>query len=301
MRKRDEVLLKSGKRPDAGRMLSALAALLLLLVAMRQLWSLLRAARTDTAALLHQAPGRIMPFVYGNCRDTGYGYLDTIVPSIPDPLMFPVVRYPGGIGFPQALFPDARTRYDDRLLVGIDLDPDITQQSTITSAALQQPGADGAPSIWTFHTDLDYDLLTGFVLQLANSDPAAARVVEISLYDSPLSQVRLGEWTASIPAGQASYSYELPVPLSNFSHGRGATDFAVRISLKGAAAPQLSGLEIPGVRLDLSGYTVFNRDRSRGGRCFAAIKNSFLKEINTNDLVAWKTYLRKLSNVEPSQ
>jgi hypothetical protein len=89
---------------------------------------------------------------------------------------------------------------------------------------------------------------------------------------------------------------KLPKPLRDFSIGRGATDFIVRLSTSNDTAAEmrkLVGLDIYGVRVNVSDYIILNRDR----KCFAAVQRSFLKELQSRNDSRWLTYLKGITNV----
>ena len=250
--------------------------------------------------LLSQPLERIKINEYGDCNGIGYVYIKKIVNSIPDPRMFPVVRYYNYSLFPHVLFSDSRIYYDDRILIGIDLGEDATHEEVISQAALKSVDINPPASTWAFQTVLDYDLLTGFVFHINKDLSNQPQNIEITLYNSAQNFVEIGHWATLIPAGQVSYTYKLEKPINHFSFGRGATDFIVKISSLNISDPsliQIDNFKILGVKVDLSNYTIFNEDFGHNKRCFAAIKNSFFQEIQNSDSAEWKKYLKEVSNV----
>lgn len=240
---------------------------------------------------------------YGDCNGIGYGYMEKIVPLIPDLNMFPVIRYNSYNRFPHVLFSDTRTYYDNKILIGIDLDEDATQETLISQAVLKSIETNSSRSTWTFQTGFDYDLLTGFIFNFKNDFPFQTQNLEIILYDSAKNYVEIGQWIVTIPNKKKSfYIFNLEKPISHFSFGRGATDFIIVINNLGiddTSTSRISGIDILGVKVDISSYTIFHKDFDHDERCFAAIKNSFSQEIQDNNLTSWKRYLEDVSNVNP--
>jgi hypothetical protein len=238
---------------------------------------------------------------YGDCNMLGYGYIKKITPSIPDPNLFPVIRYSTYNLFPHVLFSDSRYRSDDKILIGIDLDPDATRETIISQAVLNSVETNPARSRWVFQTGLDYDLLTGFIFHVPNDLPTPAQNMIVTLYDSTVNFVELGHWAVKVPVtSSGSFTYKFEKPIDHFSFSRGATDFILVIeSLDTTSEIQIDKIETLGVKVDISNYTIFNKDFDHQERCFAAIKSSFLQEIYDNNYTGWKKYLDEVSNVEP--
>ena len=240
---------------------------------------------------------------YGDCNALGYGYIKEITSSIPDPHLFPIIRYSTYDLFPHVLFSDSRYRSDDRILVGIDLDPDATRETIISQAVLNSVEINPAKSKWVFQTGLDYDLLTGFIFHSPNDLPIQAQSMVVTLYDSAVNFVEIGRWVVKIPINSSHlFTYKFEKPIDHFSFSRGATDFILvieSVNINTTSAIQISEIETLGVKVDISNYTVFHKDFGHKERCFAAIKSLFFQEVYNNNYTEWKKYLDEVSNVGP--
>jgi len=285
------------------RVISIIIALVLLSNSIPTFMNLLQRTINNGNIIISKPLGEINLSNYGDCNGTGYGYIGKIVPLIPDPNIFPVVRYKHYNTFPHVLFSDSRTQYDDKILIGIDLDEDALQETLISQAALVSTETNPSKSTWTFQTVNDYDLLTGFVFNFKNDLPLQTQSLELTLYDSAINYVEIGQWITTLPNNQKPFfAYYLEKPINHFSFGRGATSFIIVIknmSINDSSSTQISNIGILGVKVDVSNYTIFHKDYDHDERCFAAIKNSFLQEIQDNNLTSWKNYLDKVFNANP--
>lgn len=291
------VLRISHHDQTVGKVFAVFTAIALTAASIKPFGKLIFGIPQNSRRYLTQSSEELNVSNYGDCNSIGYGYIRKIIPSIPDPNLFPVTRYSTYNLYPSVLFSDSRYHYDDRILVGIDLISNDTQEAVISEATVHNDGTDPTQPTWTFQTGWDYDLLTGFMFHFADK-PRSSTEMTITLYDSAKNFVQIGKWTAKAPDDLSTFSFRLEHPIEHFSFGRGGTDFVLKI--ENTAAPQsvqISGVEVLGVKVDLSGYTIFQRDFNNDGRCFAAIKNSFLQEIQQTDSTEWKRYLREVSNV----
>jgi len=273
---------------------------ILLLNSLSPFYILVQKTRKNAGIFLFGSTEAMKLKNFGDCGNIGYGYLEKIVSPIPEPAIFPTVRYRNYNRFPHILFADSRTQYDERLLVGIGLDENATQEVEITQAQLKSAESNPPRLTWTFRTGDDYDLLTGMVINFESDPTPQLQTLLVTLYESPVNFVVIGQWDVAVSERQRSIIYSNKDLIRNFSHNRGATDFILKIeSTDNAPLPNINSVILLGVKVDISDYTVFNRDLEHGGRCFAAIKNSFLNEIDMNNDVKWQEYLNEVSNVSP--
>lgn len=285
------------------RTIALIIASVLCLIAMKPFVKLMLDILKNSKIFLDYPLEKIKIGEYGDCDTLGYGYIKKIVSPIPDLNLFPVTRYSTYNLFPDVLFSDSRYRYDDKILIGIDIDKDATSETLISQAVLNSVETNPARSKWAFQTGMDYDLLTGFVFRFKNDLPIQNQNMVVVLYDSSKNFEEIGRWVIKIPdTPSLSFSYKLEKPIGHFSFGRGGTDFIVVIenpNINDTQAIQVSALEILGVKVDMTNYTIFHKDFGHEERCFAAIKTSFFQEVYKNNYTEWKKYLNEVSNVEP--
>jgi len=235
---------------------------------------------------------------YGNCNNFGYGYLKKIVDKLPDANIFPDARYKDYQKFVFLLFPGYRNKIDTRLKAGIDLDKEDIRETLITTAVLEKREITKKKELnrWTFQTVNDYDLLTGFRIYFEKPFLSPEQNISINLIHSVNDNRSLGNWAFKSIINQKVLTYHLPKPIPNFSFSRGATDFILEIeniSKDNTALQKINKIEILGVKVDLSGYTIINREQ----KCLTAVKTSFLKKVKKEGPESWRKYFREITNV----
>ncbi|HAW51723.1 MAG TPA: hypothetical protein DCX54_05250, partial [Flavobacteriales bacterium] len=262
-------------------------------------YRLVKDTRINARKFLFESTSIMKQRNYGDCNKMGYGYLERIISSIPEPDIFPTMRYSDFNHYPHVLFSDSRIHYDERLLVGISLHENETQEVEITKATLKSIETDPPQITWTFQTRDNYDLLTGIIIHLDDKPKSQSQVLSVTLYESPINFVVIGQWNVVILGEGLTTMYPISDPIQDFSHNRGTTDFILTIESRDhIPLPNISDITILGVKVNLSGYTVYNREFDNNRFCFAAIKNSFLNEINTKGDTKWQNYLNEVGNID---
>jgi hypothetical protein len=120
--------------------------------------------------------------------------------------------------------------------------------------------------------------------------------IRLTVFPTQLSHNPLGSWTLDHILPALDFTYKLTEPLRQFSFGRGATPFLLKVEIvaeEGASVAQISSIKILGVKIDLSDYSIVHRD----GGSFTAVKTTFLAAIQSQGAESWRRYLRALSNV----
>jgi hypothetical protein len=273
--------------------------------ALERISALAADTRTALQRVRSLSPAERKLAAYGDRTRFGYGYVKDILEGIPDKEVAPATRYSDYGRHPEILLSALRNRLDNRLLIGIDLSDQDLAESLIASTkqpcgpdSINRPAVTGRhPKLslcFTFQTGEDCDLLTRLVVRLERP-LLPDNLLQAELISSPLDSRSLGEWTGP-SRGANSIEVKLPKPLRDFSIGRGATDFIVRLSTSNDTAAEmrkLVGLDIYGVRVNVSDYIILNRDR----KCFAAVQRSFLKKLQSRNDSRWLTYLKGITNV----
>ncbi len=236
---------------------------------------------------------------YGNRNQVGYGYLRQIVEKIPDPEIFPVVRYPYYYLLAHILYPGNRNQIDPRILVGIDLSgknlTEIKVADAVRVSKGKQPGRHD--SAWIFMTQFEYDKMTA--LEIGFQEPFAPGLflIRALLFHSLHDQTKLGEWAWERVALQNPLRLVLDKPLPNFSFTRGSLPFVLAVEavpLEGGEAPDISAIQILGVQVDLSGYTVVSRDQN----CFTAVETKFLNQTLQQGPTPWREFIKQMVSLE---
>lgn len=267
------------------------------------LWGILSSMPGDMKTFYNSNSNDLLVSNYGACNKLGFGYLDEIVRSIPEADVFPVVRYGDWYKSPEVLFNDGRIIIDERILVGINLDERDIREVKITDAVLSSIDETQSISTWLFHTDFDYDLLTGFSFQLCEESTLDEEKYSVTLYDSDKNYEEMGQWIFTFRNSENGFgAVHLDEPIKKFSFSRGVTDFILELGNINPdnSIKNICRVEVLGVKVDISDYTVFHT----GGNkkiCFAAVKNSFYEEIQNDELTEWQDYLRDVSNVDFSE
>jgi len=292
--------------PSAKRLLHRIIVInvlvILLLDSLFPFYMQLKDMRVNARKFLFESTSTMKQRVYGNCNKMGYGYLEEMISFIPEPDIFPTMRYSDFNRFPHVLFSDTRRQYDERLLVGISLHENETQEMEITKAQLISGETDSLQATLTFQTRDNYDLLTGIIINLDDESESQSQILSVTLYESPIHFVVVGQWDVAIPEGQLSTTYAISDPIQDFSHNRGKTDFILTIESRDhIPLPNIRDITILGIKVDISEYTVYNRVSDNNRFCFAAIKNSFLNEINAKGDAKWQDYLNKVSNIDTNR
>jgi hypothetical protein len=229
---------------------------------------------------------------YGDRTKLGYGYVQEMLSGLPDPELFPITRYRDFTRNLHLLLPGSRRRIDSRMLIGIELSTSDFQEGTIAHARLPRASGDRAAQSgsWAFRTLDDYDTLTGFRLRFAGDPPES---VQLTLQESPHSRKILGSWTFRPAHSAAGDAWIISARLKPFSFGRGATDFVlqIRTTPTDKAAPEIVGVEVVGIKVDLANYQIVQRE----GGCFTAFRKDFLNEMQVSRDAAWRRYLQGLS------
>lgn len=273
----------------------------LVLVSPRAMANLLEVMRPILAdlVLLHEIPQEARNLkAYGDKNQLGYGYLRQIVDPIPENYFFPVTRYQNYTQDVHLFFPGNRNKIDSRMVVGIDIpEEDLTDKIIVPARKIQERQNENvSTSFWGFVTVDDYDSLTGFRLNFEFT-PAPLQNIRVSLLYSPRDSRMLQNWTWENIDVSQPLNLLLKEPFHDFSFSRGSLPFVVVIETiaadENSRGISVTGLEIIGIKVDLSGYAVIHRDLS----CFTALRKDFLERINTEESeTAWKQYLESIRN-----
>ena len=258
--------------------------------------------QSDLVTLKKTTAQSRMAIIY-NQRGYGYDYLNHIVSPMPDTSIMPVLRYPGPHpdhwNLTYLLLPQHRTEVDLRFIVGIRFREKAADEMDAIVANLITLEVDEhwAVSSWQIKTEVDFDVLRGISITLENELEPGALPIEINLYSSATDIDPIETWKGSINTAirTKEYFFQLPSPLYNFSKNRGAEDFklTIRTNTIEDYTPLAARVTFFGNRIDLQGYTIYHRDEEH----FAAIENTFLNTILSDEESSWYKYLKEIGNV----
>lgn len=202
----------------------------------------------------------------------GYGYVARIVSVLPEPWIFPVTRYTDYTHNIDTLLPLHIERIDPRVLIGIHIpESDVHEAFVATAYPL-----DGN---WAFHTINDYDTLSAIHFTF---DPETSLTdEEVTLYKDSTLKTILGRWVSH------GTILPLPAPIRPFSFTRGSRDFIIKVT----PAEHITGISVYGIKVDLHGYQVVDRE----GDNFTAIHQDFLADIRKNNNGDWVKFLSHMN------
>ncbi len=218
----------------------------------------------------------------------GYGYIRDIVSRIPEKDIFPITRYPDYTKNVHLYMSEFRNRIDNRLLIGIGLEEKDTHEVIISNAHFRkEPLLE--KNVWAFQTIDDFDTMTGLVFYFEEPNLKISIPIKVNLISElPYSQIK-ETWNFEIKPRNTVF--HLPgAGLSNFSFGRGATDFILLVDSK----EKIKKIEVLGIKVNLTDYKIINRTDTN----FFAIRNDFFQQIETQNLTEWKRFLKEIKNVD---
>lgn len=223
----------------------------------------------------------------------GYDYVKRVISIIPQPWIFPVVRYVNYAHNVDIVLPVNSKKTDGRVLIGINLPKEALQEELMTTAHRITKYSDGNTSYWVFNTIDDYDTLTAFHF-LMRSD-SEFLPVNITLFANSSKTTVLGSWIFEPIQNRGNQTiFTLPVPIKNFSFNRGSEDFLIALEQpKDVDKNMFSNIEyirIYGIKVDLERYHIVHRS----DRNFTALTYDFLHTIEEEDLKDWKQFLSKI-------
>ncbi len=233
---------------------------------------------------------------YGDKNIMGYGYLKKVLEGIPDPYLFPLVKYQYYGMHANVVLPGNRNALDKRILVGIDLLPQDVSETIVSRARRVSEKYLGTSLVtgWGFITQWEYDLLTGALVYFKEPLPAKQSFKAIML-NSPSDHTQIGDWSWQNVPLKNPVKLTFDKPLKEV-YGRGSLPFAFVLENRGSetdATAQVTQVEMLGVKAQIHGYTMIHEE----GRCFMAIEDSFFNEILEKGPEEWRAYLRKITNL----
>jgi hypothetical protein len=153
----------------------------------------------------------------------------------------------------------------------------------------------GSVTGWIFMTTWDYDLMTGVKIHIKNPSGQSRQHFKATLLRSPSDPSVLANWDwANVePANPLTLHFDKPV---TEIYGRGSMPFILILETQspdGKMPADVASVEILGIKVNIADYTIVQEE----GRCFTALKSSFLEKILGTDSKEWKHYLSSLTSV----